>query len=51
VCGTDRHGGRREFVGVDAKMTGLFRSSKRFSVVGGNDCRGAVGSGVAGDSR
>lgn len=37
-----------EFVDMDAKMAGLFRSSKRFYVVACNDCGAAIGSGVAG---
>lgn len=37
-----------EFVDLDAKMAGLFRSSKRFYVVACNNCSAAIGSGVAG---
>lgn len=37
-----------EFVDLDAKMAGLFRSSKRFYVVACNNCGAAIGSGVAG---
>jgi hypothetical protein len=37
-----------EFVDLDAKMAGIFRSSKRFYVVACNDCGVAIGSGVAG---
>ncbi|WP_187347744.1 hypothetical protein [Haloplanus rubicundus] len=37
-----------EFVDMDSKMAGLFRSSKRFYVVACNDCGTAIGSGVAG---
>jgi transcription elongation factor Elf1 len=37
-----------EFLDLDAKMAGLFRSSKRFYVVACNDCGAAIGSGVAG---
>jgi predicted nucleic-acid-binding Zn-ribbon protein len=39
-----------EFVDMDAKMAGLFRSSKRFYVVACNECGAAIGSGVAGGS-
>jgi predicted nucleic-acid-binding Zn-ribbon protein len=37
-----------EFLDLDAKISGLFRSSKRFYVVGCNHCGAAIGSGVAG---
>lgn len=37
-----------EFVDMDAEMAGLFRSSKRFYVVGCAGCGAAIGSGVAG---
>jgi predicted nucleic-acid-binding Zn-ribbon protein len=37
-----------EFVDLDAKMAGIFRSSKRFYVVACNNCGAAIGSGVAG---
>jgi predicted nucleic-acid-binding Zn-ribbon protein len=37
-----------EFVDLDSKMAGLFRSSKRFYVVACSDCGAAIGSGVAG---
>ena len=37
-----------EFVDLDAKMAGLFRSSKRFYVVACENCGAAIGSGVAG---
>jgi len=37
-----------EFVDLDSKMAGLFRSSKRFYVVACGDCGAAIGSGVAG---
>jgi len=37
-----------DFVDLDAKMSGLFRSSKRFYVVACNNCGAAIGSGVAG---
>lgn len=37
-----------EFLDLDAKMAGLFRSSKRFYVVACNNCGAAIGSGVAG---
>jgi predicted nucleic-acid-binding Zn-ribbon protein len=37
-----------EFQDLDAKMAGLFRSSKRFYVVACNECGVAIGSGVAG---
>ena len=39
-----------EFVDLDSKMSGIFRSSKRFYVVACNDCGAAIGSGVAGGS-
>jgi predicted nucleic-acid-binding Zn-ribbon protein len=39
-----------EFADLDSKMTGLFRSSKRFYVVACNNCGAAIGSGVAGGS-
>jgi len=37
-----------EFVDLDAKIAGIFRSSKRFYVVACTDCGAAIGSGVAG---
>ena len=37
-----------EFLDLDAKMAGLFRSSKRFYVVACKNCGAAIGSGVAG---
>lgn len=37
-----------EFNDLDAKIAGLFRSSKRFYVVGCSSCGAAIGSGVAG---
>jgi transcription elongation factor Elf1 len=37
-----------EFLDVDAKMAGLFKSSKRFYVVACGECGVAIGSGVAG---
>lgn len=37
-----------EFVDMDAKMAGIFRSSKRFYVAACGDCGAAIGSGVAG---
>jgi ribosomal protein S27E len=37
-----------EFVDLDARMAGMFRSSKRFYVVACNGCGAAIGSGVAG---
>lgn len=37
-----------EFVDLDSKMAGIFRSSKRFYVVACNDCGAAIRSGVAG---
>ena len=37
-----------KFEDLDAKVSGLFRSSKRFYVVGCNNCGAAIGSGVAG---
>lgn len=37
-----------EFLDLDAKISGLFRSSKRFYVVGCNNCGATIGSGVAG---
>ena len=37
-----------EFVDLDTKMAGLFRSSKRFYVVACENCGAAIGSGVAG---
>jgi predicted nucleic-acid-binding Zn-ribbon protein len=37
-----------EFVDLDSKMAGLFRSSKRFYAVACSDCGAAIGSGVAG---
>lgn len=37
-----------EFLDLDAQIAGLFRSSKRFYVVGCNNCGAAIGSGVAG---
>lgn len=39
-----------EFADLDAKMTGVFRSSKRFYVVACTDCGAAIGGGVAGGS-
>jgi predicted nucleic-acid-binding Zn-ribbon protein len=36
------------FMDVDSKMEGIFRSSKRFYVVGCADCGAAIGTGVAG---
>ena len=39
-----------EFVDLDSKMSGIFRSSKRFYVVACNNCGAAIGSGVAGGS-
>jgi len=39
-----------EFLDLDAKMTGLFRSSKRFYVVACDACGATIGSGVAGGS-
>jgi predicted nucleic-acid-binding Zn-ribbon protein len=37
-----------EFLDLDASMAGFFRTSKRFYVVGCNNCGAAIGSGVAG---
>lgn len=37
-----------KFVDLDAKMAGIFRSSKRFYIVACNNCEAAIGSGVAG---
>jgi len=37
-----------EFVDMDSKMSGIFRSSKRFYVVACSNCEAAIGSGVAG---
>jgi len=37
-----------EFVDLDSKMSGIFRSSKRFYVVACSNCGAAIGSGVAG---
>ena len=37
-----------EFVDMDSKIQGIFRSAKRFYVVACNDCGAAIGSGVAG---
>jgi hypothetical protein len=37
-----------EFVDLDAKIAGIFRSSKRFYVVACTGCGAAIGSGVAG---
>jgi len=37
-----------EFVDMDSTMAGLFRSAKRFYVVGCNSCGAVIGSGVAG---
>ncbi len=37
-----------EFQDLDATMSGIFRSSKRFYVVGCSNCGTAIGSGVAG---
>lgn len=39
-----------DFVDLDSKMTGIFRSSKRFYVVACDNCGAAIGSGVAGGS-
>ncbi|WP_459192453.1 hypothetical protein [Halosimplex sp. J119] len=37
-----------EFVDMDAKMAGIFRSAKRFYVAACDDCGAAIGTGVAG---
>lgn len=37
-----------QFLDLDAKMAGIFRSSKRFYVVACDNCGVAIGSGVAG---
>jgi predicted nucleic-acid-binding Zn-ribbon protein len=37
-----------EFVDMDSKIQGIFRSSKRFYVVACAGCGAAIGSGVAG---
>jgi predicted nucleic-acid-binding Zn-ribbon protein len=37
-----------QFLDIDSKMAGIFKSSKRFYVVACDDCGVAIGSGVAG---
>ncbi|WP_436927352.1 hypothetical protein [Halosimplex amylolyticum] len=37
-----------EFVDMESKMAGLFKSAKRFYVAACDDCGAAIGTGVAG---